>query len=399
MNSSLISPDDMWVLWGFIAVWAAVSIFLEQRYRWASAVSGAVIALGGAMLFTNVGVLPTESPVYDAVWTYVVPLAIPLLLFQINVRKIFKESGRLLLVFCISSVGTVIGSILAFFLFRHQIPYLDKIGGMISASYIGGGVNFAAMAAKFQTPGEYVSSTVVADNFMMALLFFILMGIPSLKWFQKRFPSACISDSGKNRAESYWKRKDMSLRDIAMNLGTAFAIVAVSVKAASFFKGLFPSDGGSVFIQFLSGILGDQFLLLTTLTLSATFAFPRYFQKLRGAQEIGTYMIYLFFVVIGIPADLRIILTNAPLLLAFVFVVAMTNLLVSLAAGKALRFRLEEILLACNAAVGGPTTAAAMAIGKGWRELVAPIMLVGTFGYLIGNYVGTFMGTLFASLL
>lgn len=42
---------------------------------------------------------------------------------------------------------------------------------MISASYIGGGVNFAAMAAKFSTPGEYVSSTVVADNFMMALLF------------------------------------------------------------------------------------------------------------------------------------------------------------------------------------------------------------------------------------
>ncbi|WP_239475828.1 hypothetical protein, partial [Bacillus licheniformis] len=26
MNSSLISPDDVWVLWGFIAVWAAVSI-------------------------------------------------------------------------------------------------------------------------------------------------------------------------------------------------------------------------------------------------------------------------------------------------------------------------------------------------------------------------------------
>ncbi|KZD94976.1 DUF819 domain-containing protein [Bacillus subtilis] len=149
---SLISSDDVWVLWGFIAVWAAVSIGLEQRFKWASAVSGAIIALAGAMVFTNVGVLPVESPVYDTVWSYVVPLAIPLLLFQINVRQIFKESRRLLFIFLISSVGTVLGSILAFFLLKQHIPYLDKIGGMISASYIGGGVNFAAMAAKFETP-------------------------------------------------------------------------------------------------------------------------------------------------------------------------------------------------------------------------------------------------------
>lgn len=111
---SLISSDDVWVLWGFIAVWAAVSIGLEQRFKWASAVSGAIIALAGAMVFTNVGVLPVESPVYDTVWSYVVPLAIPLLLFQINVRQIFKESRRLLFIFLISSAGTVLGSILAF---------------------------------------------------------------------------------------------------------------------------------------------------------------------------------------------------------------------------------------------------------------------------------------------
>lgn len=395
MKSSLISPDDAWMLWGFIAVWAAVSIYLEQRFRWAAAVSGAVLALGGSMLFTNAGILPAESPVYDTVWSYVVPLAIPLLLFQINVRKILKESGRLLMIFCLSALGTAAGSVIAFFLFKHQIPHLDKIGGMISASYIGGGVNFAAMAAKFSTPGEYVSSTVVADNFMMALLFFILMGIPALKWFQKRFGVQEGAGGRENQAEAYWKRKEMSLQDIALNIGTAFAIVAVSVKAAAFFKERFASDGG---FQFLAFILGDQFLLLTTLTILLTIAFPRYFERLRGSQEIGTYLIYLFFVVIGIPADLRIIFMNAPLLLAFVFVVAMSNLIVSLFAGKLFRFRLEEILLACNASVGGPTTAAAMAIAKGWQGLVAPVMLVGTFGYLIGNYVGTLLGTWFSTL-
>lgn len=126
---SLISSDDVWVLWGFIAVWAAVSIGLEQRFKWASAVSGAIIALAGAMVFTNVGVLPVESPVYDTVWSYVVPLAIPLLLFQINVRQIFKESRRLLFIFLISSVGTVLGSILAFFYSNSIFPISIKSAG------------------------------------------------------------------------------------------------------------------------------------------------------------------------------------------------------------------------------------------------------------------------------
>ena len=30
-----------------------------------------------------------------------------------------------------------------------------------------------------------------------------------------------------------------------------------------------------------------------------------------------------------------------------------------------------------------------MAISQGWVDLVGPSMLVGTFGYVIGNYLGT----------
>jgi uncharacterized membrane protein len=34
-----------------------------------------------------------------------------------------------------------------------------------------------------------------------------------------------------------------------------------------------------------------------------------------------------------------------------------------------------------------------MAIAKGWDKLIIPILLVGTLGYVIGNYFGIFMGT------
>ncbi|WP_345770229.1 MULTISPECIES: DUF819 family protein [unclassified Photorhabdus] len=43
-------------------------------------------------------------------------------------------------------------------------------------------------------------------------------------------------------------------------------------------------------------------------------------------------------------------------------------------------------MLACNANIGGPTTAAALAISRGWIGLVGPIMVIGTVGYVIQLY-------------
>jgi uncharacterized membrane protein len=200
-------------LWGIIVVWASASIYLDQRYSWAAKISGAIVALIGAIILSNTGIIPTASPVYDAVWTFILPLAIPLLLFHVNFKRIWQESGRLLIIFLFSSIGTVAGVIISFFLLKDHIPVLDKIGAMLSASYIGGGVNFAAMAAKFEAPGEMVSSAVVADNLMMAIYFIVLMMIPAMSFFRRRFTaphvekveSGGIKEEGKTLAESFWE--------------------------------------------------------------------------------------------------------------------------------------------------------------------------------------------------
>ena len=408
MENSLIQSDDLLTLWGIIVIVAAMSIVLEQKYSWAGKISGAVIALVSAIILSNTGIIPTASPAYDAVWAFIVPLAIPLLLFHVNFKKIWKESGRMLLIFLISSIGTVAGTILSFFLLKDTIPFLDRIGGMMGASYVGGGVNFAAMTAKFDAPEDLVSATVVADNLMMALVFITLMAIPTFGFFRKLYPHPHVlqvereaeSNGGKTNAENFWKRQDISLKDMAMSLGTAFFLVVVATKIAEFFAGVIPSGEEVAFgWNLLGGLIGDQYLVLTTLTFLALALFPRYFDGINGSQEIGTFLIYLFFVVIGIPASIPLIVQNAPLLLVFVAVIVIVNLTVSLTAGKLLKYDLEEILLVVNANVGGPTTAAAMAIAKGWRELIGPILVVGTIGYVIGNYIGTTLGLWFATMM
>lgn len=402
-TTSLINPENYWVLWAILIGWAAVAIILEQKYSWASKLSGAIIALAGAMLLSNTGVIPLESPVYDTVWTYVVPLAIPLLLFQSNVVKVWQESKRLLLIFLISTIGTIAGTITAFFILKEYIPQLNYIGAMLSASYTGGGVNFAAMATRFDVPQDTVSSTVVADNLLMVLYFFILITIPALNFFRSKFGTPYIDElekngAGDNQASNYWKGKEISLQDIAKAIGTAFVIVAVSFSLAGFFSNLIPADS-NILLSILRGIIGDDYLMLTTLTLLLVALFPKYFESISGSQEFGTFFIYIFFVVIGIPASIPLIIQNAPLILVFAAIIVLINMLISFGFGRLFKFNLEEIILASNANIGGPTTAAAMAISRGWTKLVGPILIIGTLGYIIGNYIGTSLGLWFTSLM
>ncbi len=395
---TFFKPDDTWALWTILIAWAAISIYLEQKFTWASKVSGAIIGLLGALVLANFRVIPTESPVYDAVWGYIVPLAVPLLLFKADLRKIWRESGRTFLAFNISAVGTMLGAIVAALLLGNMVPEVNKATAMMTGSYIGGGINFVAMADAFKASKNTVNALIVADNLNMAFYFMVLMMIPTLNFFRKHFghpyedavaaqSAAAEGGENENKAASYWGRKEISLLDIAMALGTTFVIVTVSTK----FSGWIGESGAPGIIK---AVLGQKYLIITTLTVILATAFPKFLGEIRGAQEIGTFMIYIFFVVIGAPADLKQIIMNSPLLFVFCAITVIINMAVTFGVGKALKFNVEELCVASNANVGGPTTAAAMAIAKGWTDLVLPAMLVGVWGYVVGNYIALFTGNM-----
>lgn len=65
---SFISPENSWALWSILIGIAALSIWLEQTYKWASKVTGAIIGLVLAMVLANLRIIPTEAPTYDVVW-------------------------------------------------------------------------------------------------------------------------------------------------------------------------------------------------------------------------------------------------------------------------------------------------------------------------------------------
>ena len=379
--------------------WAAFSIYAEQTWKWASKVSGAIVALLGALALTNLGIIPTNCVWFDdIVWGFVVPMAIPLLLLSCDIRKIGREAGKILILFLIGAVGTTVGAILGFKVLGGVVDNLAGVAAMMTGSYIGGTVNFAAMVDAFKVPGETSSAAVVADNLLMALYFFVLIAIPSIKFFANKFKhphidevnARGVDEEAKTQAAAYWGKKPISLMDIAINVAISVIIVCVSTQIAAILSDVIPKT--NVVTSILNGLFGNKYLILTTLTMIIATIFAKPLEGLSGSQEIGTYLIYLFFFAIGAPASIKAIFLNAPLLLVFCAIMVAVNMLFCFIFGKLLKFDLEDCILASNACIGGPTTAAAMAISKGWVKLVGPIMLVGTLGYVVGTYFGTFVG-------
>lgn len=400
-GTTLISADNSWALLAIMCGWVALSIYLEQKYTWAAKMSGAIIALIGALLLTNFNIIPTNAPVFDdIVWGYAVPLAIPLLLLQCDIRKIWKESGRMLIIFLIGSIGTTVGALLAATVLKGTIPGIEGIAGMMTGSYIGGGVNFAALAGAFNIPDGMVAATTVADNLLMALYFFALIAIPSIGFFRKHYThphldeveNIGVSEESKTLAAAYWGRKEISLKDIAINFALSAIIVAVSTKIAELLTSVIPTS--NVAFSMLNALFGNKYLIITTIAMIIATVASEKVEKLAGSQELGTYLIYLFFFVIGVPASIMQIVQNAPMVLVLCLIMVTVNMLFCFLFGKIFKFNLEDIILASNANIGGPTTAAAMAISKGWTKLVGPIMLVGTLGYVIGTYFGIFVGNI-----
>jgi uncharacterized membrane protein len=64
---------------------------------------------------------------------------------------------------------------------------------------------------------------------------------------------------------------------------------------------------------------------------------------------------------------------------------------VTLLLAKIFKLGLPEALVGSNACILGPPTAAAMAWAMGWKSLVTPAVLCGTFGYATANFIGVLL--------
>ena len=143
--------------------------------------------------------------------------------------------------------------------------------------------------------------------------------------------------------------------------------------------------------QVFAAMMGQEkyfILIITVLALGVANFAKGMVRRFNSEFEVGTFFMYLFFVTIGASADLATIAGTAlPYVILICGSVAVFFIMI-LIVGKILKLDLAELMIAANACILGPATAAALAAGHGWRDLVTPGMLTGILGYSVGTFVG-----------
>ena len=371
----MIDASHDWALWAVLLSTAAFGLWAEKT-RWGARLSGAVIAIGTTFVLSNLGVIPASAPAYDVVWTYLVPLAIPLLLLNANIKRVLLESGPTLIAFCAGAVGTVLGTFVAF----HAVdlgPEGHKLAGIFCATYVGGSINYVATAeALGLRSGELLTAGIAADNLMMTLYFLVLFALPSMGFVRRRYRDRLSEDKTADARVEYDNTPPpFRLVDIS----TAFALAAV----------LCATGYG---VADLAGYPQAAILIVTALAVALATLFPGWLGRLKGGQEGGTLLMMVFFAALGASANIGIVIEKGAILFVFAALILLVHLAVILLAGRLFKLDLLEVVIASNANMGGPTTSAAMAIARGWGHLVTPAVLCGTFGYAIATFIGTAVG-------
>jgi uncharacterized membrane protein len=99
-------------------------------------------------------------------------------------------------------------------------------------------------------------------------------------------------------------------------------------------------------------------------------------------------LMYLFFAAVGAGTDAITFISNALNLFFFGMIIILVHLLLVLVGARLLKIDLAEAIVASGAALVGPAPTAAIAISKGWKELVTPGIMCGIFGYVIATFIG-----------
>lgn len=106
----LVSPSDQWGMWTALFATGAFGIWSERSTEVGKALSGALVSTLVGLAASSLGIVSSQAPAYNVVLEYLLPLSIPLLLFNADLRLILRSTGTLLLAFLLGS-GCLYGTI------------------------------------------------------------------------------------------------------------------------------------------------------------------------------------------------------------------------------------------------------------------------------------------------
>ena len=385
---SVISPDNNLAIWAVLMASSAFGVYAEKK-GWIKNIAGVMYTMIITAVLALIHFIPYASgsekvPVYDFVYNYITPMAIPLLLFSANIVKIIKESGRLIAIYLIGAAGIVIGAIITFFIV-HLGPETFKVAGVFIATFVGGSVNFVAASHTLNFDHSSLFTTTMAvDNFGIQFYLIFLFYLPFIKILQKYYPE--LKEEGEVEMDEETKQKESEREKVSIGaIVYVITIAGLATWVSAWIGGL---------LQQWFHTKANLTLLVVTLVMTLFVSlFPKFFEKLeRVAFSTGMALLYIFLAVVGAASNIKTVFLAGPGVFIFAVLTLLIQFIIIMGLGKLFKFSLKEIAIASCANVSGPTLSAPMAASFKAKNLVTPAVLVGILGYIIGTFLGVSVG-------
>jgi uncharacterized membrane protein len=357
-----------------IAFMAALAFWLDHRVPFFSKIGASLLTLAFGAILSNTGIVPATSPVYDAVSGPVTNLAIAWLLLSVDLRALKQVGPRMLAAFGLAIVGTMVGAFVGAVAFSHELGENTwRMAGVFTGTYTGGSLNFVAVGKAVGLPDNVWAGTTAADALTGGLWMAANLILPI--WLVRFFPPVPASalemgagaENGKH-AHPFFDAASVSALDLARLLAVGLGLLV----AADLTARLVPAV--------------PSILWLTTYALILGHTKP--FSHAEGALQLGTLLLHLFFVVIGIWSRVGQIVAVGVVVFYYTMTVIGAHGIILYGVGRFFKLDLGTLSVASQAAVGGPSTALAVAVAREWPGLVLPGIIVGLVGYAVGNYLG-----------
>lgn len=354
------------------------AIWLEKNTRAFKKIGAAALSILIGMLLSNVGLIPGESVVYDFFRGPGVLAGITLFLLTVDLASIRRAGGPMLTAFLLGACGAALGGAVMGLIFADAIgPDTWKLSGQFAATYIGGGVNFAAVGQALGTSSEYFTAGVAADVIVTAIWLIACITIP--EFFGKRNPqsnavNAQHEANGELGSKSgigsllYSSGKPITLWDLAL----LFSIVMTCLWLSNAISNLIPAI--------------PMIIWLTTLVL--VLAQLPMIKKISGGLVLGNYLLLLFLATNGAISVIARIIEIGPVIFYFALGTVFIHGAIIFGIGLMLKIDATVIAIASQANVGGASSAMAIAGARGVPNLILPGIAVGLLGTALGNYVG-----------
>jgi len=338
------------------------------------------------MLSSNLGLISSQSRIYQNISFYLLPCALVLLLLSSDIKAILKLEKQALLMMFAGSLGIMLATPLVFYLVKQWVDGQMWSGfGALSASWTGGSANMIAAKEALQSPDAVFTPMVIVDTIVPYAWMGILVAAVTLqpaydKW--NRSNREAIDNLNRlHRSVSNVREKHFSLQKI-------FLILAIAVLSGIFsvyLAGRLPVVK-NIISNYTWAIIIVSFLGIA-LSLTPLKKLENY-----GAEKIGSFLLY--FVLTSIGARSNISHLNVTfILIAAGFLIVGLHALVLLIASRIFKAPMFLVATASQANIGG--VASAPIIAAIYEPGLASVgLLLAVLGNILGTYLGVITGQL-----